>query len=106
MIDWARMYLLVITSKVIVNVGVAAIGFSIFTWLDYLNDFAIGVFRANSERDLDRAADDFAKAVSIPGIQAVLAVFFRVAKAPQTGKGGRLSIGKAPEHQVLDTYLQ
>ncbi len=57
--------------------GVAAIGYSIFTGMDHLYLFATGAYNARSLPDLDAAADHFAKAVGILGIQAVLAVLFR-----------------------------
>ncbi len=82
---------------IIIAVGVAAIGFAVFTGLDYLYDFAMGVYRAKTTYDLDKAADDFAKAISILGIQAVLAILFRGAKAPRTGSGGRIQLGTPPK---------
>jgi hypothetical protein len=78
-----------IIDAILLAVGVAAVGFAIFTGLDHLYDFAVGTYRARTERDLDVAADHLAKAISILGIQAVLAVLFRGAKAPRTGSGGR-----------------
>jgi hypothetical protein len=81
---------------IILVVGVAAIGFAVFTGLDHLYDFAVGAYRAKTDRDLDVAADNLAKAISILGIQAVLAVLFRGAKAPRTGSGGRLNAGAPP----------
>ncbi len=57
--------------------GVAAIGYSIFTGMDHLYLFATGAYNARSLPALDAAADHFAKAVGILGIQAVLAVLFR-----------------------------
>lgn len=62
----------------------------------YLYDFASKTYRAKSSADLDVAADYFAKAVSILGIQAVLAVLFKGAKAPRTGKGAPLPVGNPP----------
>ncbi|PVB62236.1 hypothetical protein [Labrenzia sp. 011] len=79
---------------ILVAVGAVAIGLAVFTGLDHLYDFASGTYGARSERDLDTAADHFAKAVSILGIQAVLAVLFR--GAPRTYKGGRAPVGPAP----------
>jgi hypothetical protein len=84
---------------IILVVGIAAIGFAVFTGLDYLYDFAVGVYRAKTKHDLDKAADDLAKAISILGIQTVLAILFRGAKSPRTGNGGRVPreiLGDAP----------
>ncbi|HEU5134304.1 MAG TPA: hypothetical protein VFU13_04090 [Steroidobacteraceae bacterium] len=81
---------------IILVVGVASIGFAIFSGLDYLYDFAVGAYQAKTSQDLDRAAENLAKAITILGIQAVLAVLFRGARAPRTGAGGRMSPGPAP----------
>jgi len=83
---------------IIIIVGeVVAIGSAVFVGLDYLYDFAVGVYRAKTIADLDAAADKLAKAISILGIQAVLAILFRGTKAPRTGRGGgRIPIGPPP----------
>jgi hypothetical protein len=81
---------------IIVMVGVVAIGTAVFVGLDHLYDFAAGVYNAKSPRDLDVAADHLAKAISILGIQAVLAVLFRGARVPRTGRGGRPQLGTPP----------
>jgi hypothetical protein len=84
---------------IILALGITAIGFAVFTGLDYLYDFAAGVYQAKTIHDIDKAADDLAKAISILGIQAVLAILFRGAKSPRTGKGGRIPreiLGDAP----------
>jgi hypothetical protein len=75
---------------IILALGITAIGFAVFTGLDYLYDFATGVYRAKTIHDIDKAADDLAKAIGILGIQVVLAILFRGAKSPRTGKGGRI----------------
>lgn len=81
---------------IILVVGIASIGFAIFTGLDYLYDFASGVYHAKTANDLDKASDDFAKAISILGIQAVLAILFRGARTPRISRGGRIKLGNAP----------
>jgi hypothetical protein len=81
---------------IILVVGIASIGFAIFSGLDYLYDFAVGAYQAKTTQDLDRAADNLAKAIAILGIQAVLAVLFRGAKAPRTSAGGRMNLGPPP----------
>jgi len=95
---------------IILVIGAASIGFAVFTGLDYLYDFAVGVYRAKTLRDLDKAADDLAKAIGILGIQAVLAILFRGAKSPRTGYGGRLNLGppppKTPGIRYKPTVLQ
>jgi hypothetical protein len=54
--------------------------------MDHLFEFAAGVYDAHKLSDLDGAAEHLAKAIAILGIQAVLAVLFRgaKAKAPRT----------------------
>ncbi|WP_133512773.1 hypothetical protein [Candidatus Thiosymbion oneisti] len=81
---------------IIIVGGVIAIGSAVFVGLDYLYDFAIGVYRAKTTSDLDAAADKLAKAISTLGIQAVLAILFRGAKAPRTGRGKHIPIGPPP----------
>jgi hypothetical protein len=66
-----------IIDVILLTVGVVAIGFSIFKGLDHLYLFATGAYNARSMPDLDAAADHFAKAIAILGVQAVLAVLFR-----------------------------
>jgi hypothetical protein len=81
---------------ILLVVGAAAVGLSVFTGLDHLYDFAVGAYRARTAPELDVAADHLAKAISILGIQAVLAVLFRGAKAPRTGSGARFRPGPPP----------
>jgi hypothetical protein len=81
---------------ILVAVGALSIGLAIFAGIDHLYDVAAGVYRAKSTYDLDRAADHLAKAIGILGVQAVLAVLFRGAKAPRTGAGGRMNVGAGP----------
>ncbi|HHW77479.1 MAG TPA: hypothetical protein GX399_10730 [Xanthomonadaceae bacterium] len=79
---------------IIVVVGAFAIGLAVFDGLDHLYDFAVQTYYTTTENDLNTAADHLAKAISILGIQAVLAVLFR--GSPRTGHGGRINIGPAP----------
>ena len=62
---------------VLLVVGVAAIGLSVFVGLDHLFRFASVVYEAKAERDLDAAAEELPQAISILGIQVVLAILFR-----------------------------
>ena len=75
-------------------VGFFSLGLAVFSGLDELWEFASGTYRAGSDADLDAAARHFAKAVSILGIQAVLAVLFK--GRPQTNRGKPLGIGPEP----------
>jgi hypothetical protein len=85
-----------VVDVIILAVGVVSIGFAVFSGLDHLYDFAVGAYQAKTSQDIDRAADNLAKAIAILGIQAVLAVLFRGARIPQTGKGGRINLGPPP----------
>jgi hypothetical protein len=79
---------------ILLAVGVLAIGLAAFDGVGELAEFSRTAFSAGSDQDLDRASIHFANAVSILGIQAVLAVLFR--GAPRTYRGGRIHIGPAP----------
>jgi len=79
---------------IILSVGVFAIGLAIFSGLDYLYNAVSLTYKASSRRDLEKAADDFAKAISILGVQTVLAILFR--KVPVTRRGGRFELGEPP----------
>jgi hypothetical protein len=89
-----------IVDIVILAVGVVGIGFSVFQGVDELYEFAMGTYKAGTTRDLDVAAGHFAKAVSILGIQAVLAVLLR--GAPRSYSGGLKT--KGPPTAVGSTY--
>lgn len=75
-----------IIDVVILAVGAVAIGLAVFEGIDQLYQFAVRTYRARTMDDLDAAARHFAKAVSILGIQAVLAVLLR--GAPRSYRGG------------------
>jgi hypothetical protein len=79
---------------ILMATGVVAIGLVVFDGIGHLYDFAFLAYKAKSDLDLKESADHFAKAVSILGIQAVLAVLFR--GAPKTYKGGRINVGQPP----------
>ena len=72
----------------IAALGLASIGFAVFTGLDHLYDFASGTYRAKTPKDLDLAADHLTKAIAILGAQTVLAILFRGAKAPKVARAG------------------
>lgn len=79
---------------IIAVVGVVAIGLAVFAGLDHLYEFAAGAYTARTAAELDAAAEHFAEAVAILGIQAVLAVLFR--GAPRTFKGAKVPVGPPP----------
>ena len=80
-------------------IGVVAIGLAVFDGLDELYEFAKVTYYAKSSADLDKAADHFAKAVSILGVTAVLALIFK--GRPKTHKGTPVKIGKPPKSSGL-----
>lgn len=82
---------------VVAVLGYASIGLAVFTGLDELWEFAVGVQRARSEADLDVAAGHFAKAATILGIEAVLALLFR--GRPRSFKGENVPIGREPPRE-------
>lgn len=86
-----------IIDVVLIGVGALSVGWAVFVGVDHLYDFATGVYTARSANDLERASEHLAKAISILGVQAVLAVLFRGAKATRTGRGGRLNVGPGPK---------
>ncbi|MES1204660.1 MAG: hypothetical protein ABUS79_01865 [Pseudomonadota bacterium] len=73
--------------------GAIAIGWAIFDGIDHLYDFASLTYKGRSSGDFERAADHLAKAITILGIQTILAVLFKGAKNPRTG---RMNPGAAP----------
>lgn len=83
-----------IVDIVLLVAGVAVIGIAVFDGIEELLSFAMLALKARSDADLDRAAQHFSKAVSILGIQTVLAVLFR--GAPKTWRGGRPNVGPPP----------
>ncbi len=87
---------------VLAVVGFASIGLAIFSGLDELWDFAVGVQRGKTDADLDAAVRHFAKAVSILGIEAVLALLFR--GRPRTFQGRNVPIGREPPRQPGSTH--
>lgn len=85
-----------IIDVVILVVGVLAIGMSIFTGIDHLYDAVIGTYKAKNENDLKRAGSQLAEAISILGVQAVLAIFFR--RMPLAGRKVRYELGPEPRN--------
>jgi hypothetical protein len=78
-------------------VGLFSIGLSVFTGLDEFYLFAKGTYSASAAGDLDEAARHFADAITILGIQAVLALLF---KGRPRG-GGRTAVPAGPVNPGL-----
>ncbi len=83
-----------IVDIVLLVAGVAMIGIAVFDGVEELLSFATTAVRAQSDADFDRSAAHFSRAVSILGIQAVLALLFR--GAPKSFRGGRANVGATP----------
>lgn len=76
-------------------VGVFAIGLAVFDGVEHVWKFASIAYTAQTDADLDEAAKHFAQAVSILGVQAVLAVLFR--NRPRIYKGKPVNVGPRPQ---------
>jgi hypothetical protein len=83
-----------IVDVIFLAVGVFAIGLAVFDGIHHLERFATIALSANSEPELDTAGRHFAQAVSILGVQAILALLLR--NAPRTYRGGAPYVGAAP----------
>ena len=83
-----------IVDAILLGLGILAIGLSVFEGIDALYMFAKLAIDAKSFQDLDESAKYFARAVSILGVQAVLAVLLK--GAPKTFRGGRADVGPPP----------
>jgi hypothetical protein len=70
-----------IVDVIVLVVGAAAIGAAAFTAGQELGAFGLKTYRAESEPDLDAAANHLAKAIVLIGIEAVLALLLK--KAPK-----------------------
>lgn len=79
-IAWAVSHLVGVgefVDVVMLSVGAIALGFSVFEGSREMLDFARGAVNARVDRDLDRAAEYFARAITILGISTVQAVLLR-----------------------------
>lgn len=70
-----------IVDVIVLVLGAAAIGAAAFTAGQELGAFGLKTYRAESEADLDAAANHLAKAIVLIGIEAVLALLLK--KAPK-----------------------
>jgi hypothetical protein len=85
-----------IIDAILVFGGALSVGWAVFDGIEHLYVFATLAYRGRSAGDFEVAADHLAKAIAILGIQAVLAVLFKGAKNPRTGRGGRPNPGPPP----------
>jgi hypothetical protein len=91
-----------VVDVVLLAVGVAFLGMAAWEAGNELVSFANTAVNATSSADLDRAAHSFARAVSIIGINAVMAVLFhQTAKAvrarpSRTSRPGLIEVGPPP----------
>lgn len=66
-----------VVDAILLVIGAVTLGFSVFSGGQALYEFAVTAAGANSEQDLQTAAEYFAKAVTILGISMVQAVLLR-----------------------------
>lgn len=88
-----------IADAILLIAGLVAIGTVVFEGVDHLYHFAVKALNAERSADLDVAADHFARAVTILGVEAVLALLFR--GAPRTFRGRPAPIGPTPPSSGL-----
>ncbi|MCG5054494.1 MAG: hypothetical protein KA712_16135 [Myxococcales bacterium] len=86
---------------ILLVVGVLSVGWAIFSGIEHLYEFASLSYRAVSQHDLVKAGDHLARAVSILGVQAVLAVLFRGARAPKVNRGSLRGASTGPRSQGI-----
>jgi hypothetical protein len=87
------------------GVGVAVLGLSVFDGAAEFYDFANGAINARSNSELDRAAQCFARDVTILGISTVQAILLRgqgraVATRGRPQVYGRLNVSAPPQPAI------
>ena len=83
-----------IIDLILTSVGVVAIGMAVFDGIDHLIDAVRIALSATTEENMDRSAWHFSQAVSILGIQTVLAILLR--SAPRAYRRARPNPGPPP----------
>jgi len=83
-----------VIDALLLGVGIAAVGLAVFAGVDELMAFGRTALQARTDAQMDKAAEHFASAVAILGVQALLALLLR--RAPQTFRGARVRVGPAP----------
>jgi hypothetical protein len=76
-----------IVDIILLAVGFATLGLSVFSGAEELYNFATTAINAQTEADLDRAARHFASAVNILGISVLSAVLLRRSARTVAGRG-------------------
>ena len=66
-----------LVDAILLGIGTVALGFSVFEGASALKDFAIGAVRARSESDLEKAGQQFARAVVLLGISTIQGLLLR-----------------------------
>lgn len=66
-----------IVDVILLGVGVAVLGLSVIDGAAEFSDFVTGAIKARTNNDLDRAAESFARAVTILGISTIQAMLLR-----------------------------
>jgi hypothetical protein len=93
-----------VVDVILLGVGVAVLGLSVFDGAAEFYDFANGAINARSNSGLDRAAQCFARAVTILGISTVQAILLRGQGRAVAARGrpqvyGRLNVS-APQPAI------
>lgn len=93
-----------IVDLLLLGAGVIVLGWSVFEGAEELYHFATTSVSARSERDLEAAADHFAKAVLILGLAVIQAVLLRGQARPvaENLRRGRAAFQPLPRVKVLE----
>lgn len=83
-----------IVDALVVGTGVLFIGLAVFDAIGHLTEFGRKTLYGRSEEEMNAAAEHLARAISILGIQAVLALLLK--GGPRTFHGGRFKLSAAP----------
>jgi hypothetical protein len=85
-----------IVDVILIGIGVATVGFSVFEGAVELYGFVTGAQSAQSEADLEKAGQYFARAVTLLGISTLQAILLRGQVKTITSRGRRPKIHPLP----------
>jgi len=83
-----------IVDALVVGTGVLFIGLAVFDAIGHLAEFGRKTLYGRSDAEMTAAAEHLAKAISILGVQAVLALLLK--GSPRTFQGGRFRLSAMP----------
>lgn len=81
---------------ILLLVGIVALGWGIFEAASALYDFIVAIIGANSEQDLDRAAQHLARAIALLGVAAFAALLRRIGRTGRPRDRGRTTTPASP----------